>query len=312
MRCSWLLIATLACARRETAESVKLDPEIAATQPLQVPTPVDDVGVATRWLEALRDGGHRDLAALTRYPFELHEDGGGCADQTAPNAEALHTAIACLANDASLIELLRSPESSTVEPLADVHLPAWAKKWHVTTTPSRIVTAEFSRNDSRAEFDLSIVDGGVRGVWKSGVDGSWAIKLATDWIEAVRTRDLERLARVTAYPFELRDSGRDAGCGRRLVKARADLAKAVDCLFRSDQLHRAMTDTAASGFVAYEADSPLANWIEPWWRENEHNGLQRVMTMVATTEGYEYDFQLLMGRDGIRVAWKLGAFEARD
>lgn len=73
-----------------------------------------------------------------------------------------------------------------------------------------------------------------------------------------------------------------------------------------------MTDTPASGFNAYEQDSPLADWIEPWWREKEHRQLQRVMTMVATAEGYEYDFQMLMSRDGVRVVWKLGAFESRD
>jgi hypothetical protein len=34
--------------------------------------------------------------------------------------------------------------------------------------------------------------------------------------------------------------------------------------------------------------------------------------MVATADGYEYDFQLLTDDDGVRVAWKLGAFEARE
>ena len=135
----------------------------------------------------------------------------------------------------------------------------------MTTTPSRIVTAALRRNDTRVELDLSIVDGGVRGVWKSGMEASWAIKMATERVDAVRARDLERLARMTAYPFELRDTGRDASCG--------------------------MTDTPVSGFNGYDRDSPVANWIEPWWRENEHRPLQRVMTVVATVEGYEYDFQ---------------------
>lgn len=59
-----------------------------------------------------------------------------------------------------------------------------------------------------------------------------------------------------------------------------------------------MTDTPVSGFDAYDRDSPLVNWIEPWWRENERKALQRVMTMVATVEGYEYDSQMLMSREG--------------
>lgn len=136
--------------------------------------------------------------------------------------------------------------------------------------------------------------------------------MATEWTDAVRHRSLERLAKVTSYPFELRDAGRDATCDRRVATNQEELARAVDCLFASPRLQLAMTDTPASGFIALEADSPLANWIEPWWRPSEHGVLRRVMTMVATADGYEYDFQLLTDDDGVRVAWKLGAFEARE
>jgi hypothetical protein len=73
-----------------------------------------------------------------------------------------------------------------------------------------------------------------------------------------------------------------------------------------------MTDTQASGFVLVQLDSPPANWIERWWRPSEHEGLHRVMTMVATSDGYEYDFQLLTDDNGVRVVWKLGAYEARE
>lgn len=51
---------------------------------------------------------------------------------------------------------------------------------------------------------------------------------------------------------------------------------------------------AVSGFNAYELDHPL-HWIEPWWRESDHEPLQRVMTLVATVEGY--DSQMLMPRE---------------
>lgn len=230
MRAGWFFIATLTCCRGETANAVKGQPEIAAAQPVQELTPLDDVAVATRWLEALLDADQKEMARLTRYPFEFHDQNGSCTDQTAPNPEALPTAVACLSNDEALIALLRNPDSVSVDPIASGDLPARAKKWHMTP-PSGIVTASLRRNDSRAELELSMVDGGVRGVWRSGVGAPWAVKLATEWVEAVRARDLDQLARLTAYPFELRDTGRDASCGRRLVKGREGLPSAVDCCF---------------------------------------------------------------------------------
>lgn len=177
MRLRWLLIAALTCCRTETVEPVKPEAEPALAQPLPQPAPADDVAVATRWLETLRDRDLTELAALTRYPFELHEQDGSCAAQTAPSSEALPSAVACLTRDLGLMGLLRSPDTATVEPLADVHLPAWAKKWHVTTAPSRIVTAALRRNDTRVELDLSIVDGACggsgRAAWRPPGRSRW-------------------------------------------------------------------------------------------------------------------------------------------
>jgi hypothetical protein len=55
----------------------------------------------------------------------------------------------------------------------------------------------------------------------------------------------------------------------------------------------------------------LAEWTRPWWRQKDHGTLQGAYAMVATTEGHEYDFQILVDRDGVRVVWKRGSFESR-
>ena len=211
-----------------------------------------------------------------------------------------------------MVGLLRSNDHADVQLLPDVHLAAWAKEWPVASPPGQIVETAFIRSDSRLRLYVSVVDGVVAGLWRGGAAGSWAVELAREWVDAVRHRDLDRLARVTTFPFELRDRGRDATCGKQVVKTREGLARGVDCLFRSAQLQRAMTDSPVSGYIISEPGDSLPNWLTPWWRESEHRGLQRVMTMVSTVEGYEYDFQILMARDGVRVVWKSGAFEARD
>jgi len=55
----------------------------------------------------------------------------------------------------------------------------------------------------------------------------------------------------------------------------------------------------------------LPDWLKPVWREKDH-ALQRVSTLVATADGYEFDFQMLVARDaGVHAVWKLGSFESR-
>lgn len=312
------LVAMLAC-RRETADrsptSVEPQPqaEVTSAPPAKGPSSSDDVAIATRWVEALRDADQPGLSASTVYPFELHDASSTCKEQTASSPEQLSTVLACLSNDPVLIDVLRKHDSAAIEPLPSARLGSWARKWHVSAVPGmRIVTAFFDRRDARAQLDLWVVDGGVRGVWKSGVNGSREIQLATEWLSAVKKRDVERLAKVTSYPFEVRDTRRDAACGKRTAKSRDTLPAAVDCLFQSELLHRALVDSPSTRLLANEPTDSLPEWIEPWWREKEHRGLLRVFALVATNEGHEFDLQMLIARDGVRVVWKLGSLESRD
>jgi hypothetical protein len=322
----WVLLSILACARHDGAEassgqgqtavgpSEPVGTPPAATAAAPGPTaPVDDVTVATRWLEALRDRDQQGLIALSRYPFELHDVMGECQGQKlAASVAELPDTLQCLLKDDILVDVLKTNDSAAVEPFPDIHFARWAKKWGVAPDQSRrLVTASFNRLDARFEFYLWVVDGGVRGVWKSGVNGAWAIKIAGEWLGAVRNRDVEQLARLTSYPLEVRDTRREARCGKRVAKGRDALAKTVDCLFKGELLHRALVESPSSGFDASEPSESLPEWVEPWWREKEHGGLQAVGTTVSTSEGYEFDFQILVARSGVRTVWKLGSFESR-
>jgi hypothetical protein len=222
--------------------------------------------------------------------------------------------LSCLWTDVGVMDVLRTHDTSAVEPLPSVHLAEWAQKWHVTPAPAvEVLTGYFGRQDARLSIDLWVGDGGFRAAWKSGLNGSREVQVAGEWLAALRDRDLERLGRLTSYPFEVRDQRREALCGKRAAKTRDDLKAAVDCLFRGKLLHRALVDSPSPGFTADEPSDSLPDWTEPWWREQDHAGLARVSTMVATVEGYEFDFQMLLERDGgVRVVWKLGGFESRQ
>ena len=319
-----LLVMMLSCSRRDAAEgpapSVQPQAEVAAARvapPKPAPPPAPpsgDVGIATRWVDALREGNAGDLQAYARYPFELHDDGGSCPPrQTTSRPEDLTFVLSCLTTDNAVIDLLRRHDSGAVEPLPDHQLAAWQKKWHVSSNPDmHVVTAFYNRNDARTSLDLWIADGGVRGVWRSGVSGAGAIGIATRWLDAVRHENLEQLAQLTRYPFEVRDTGRDAHCKKKVAYGRDTLEPAVSCLLHSDLLHRALTDSTSSRMLADgQPPTSLAEWARPWWREKDHAGLQSVYTMVATTDGYEFDFQILVDHDGVRAVWKSGSFESR-
>jgi hypothetical protein len=315
MRWGWLLLA-LACAKHEAGGSTSIQPhpESASTPPEKPPLPIDPIAVGTRWLDALRDADQQLLASSTLYPFELHDDGGTCEPhQKALSPEQLELVLRCLVTDDTLRDVLRTHDSAAVELLPNARLATWAEKWHVTPGPGlQIISGFFNRQDARFNLDLSVEGHGVRAVWKSGVNGTREIKVAREWLDALQARDIGRLSQVTAYPFEVRDKRREALCGKRSAKGPDTLASAVECLFRGDLLHRALIDSPSPGITADEASDSLPNWIAPWWREKDHRGLQRVSTMVATVDGYEFDFQILVARDGVRAVWKLGSFESRN
>lgn len=311
-----LLLVAVACKTREGGDGTppQIQAEVAIAQAERSKVSLEPVAVATVWLEALRDGADGILQSHTRFPFELHDETGRCAGQTAAGAEQLSSLLACLRSDAALMDILRTHETAAIEPIPLARLEAWANRWHVQPTPGlQIISGYFARQDARYTLDVQVDGQGVVAVWKSGINGSREIQIARQWLNAVKARDVEALERLTSYPFEVRDAGRDALCGKRTATSQAELSGAVACMFRSDLLHHALTESPSPGFTADDASDSLPNWIGAWWREKDHRQLQRVSTMVSTLEGDEFDFQMLVARDGgVRTVWKAGGFEAPD
>jgi hypothetical protein len=178
--------------------------------------------------------------------------------------------LACLSADEELIGSLRTHESASVEPLGAVRLAAWQQQWHASGNPDmHIVTALFNHEDVRVNLDIWVVDGGVRGVWKSAANGAGAsIGIASRWMDALRNRDLAALTRLTRYPFEVRDTGRDARCKTRIAAGPATLESTLGCLLGSEPFHRALIDSPSPRVLADGAiPQSLAEWSRPWWRQ---------------------------------------------
>jgi hypothetical protein len=269
---------------------------------------------AASWLEALRARDEDALSALTRYPFEWRNTGTrACnASQPAGTAEQFSPIIGCLLADSSLRRALTEHDRAGIADLPVGHLQDWAKPWRENAPAGAVlVNAFIKRSDMQLDVDLWINQGGVQALWTNVVDGTSQVKLARGWLEALKKRDLRSLAEVTSYPFEVRDAGREAKCGKRTAANRAALDSAVKCLFENDELMQALALRAPFVEAAGE-DASIPNWAESWWNAKEHNGLSKVSVGVSNPLSYSFDIVLMVAPDGVRAFWKLGSLESRD
>lgn len=192
------------------------------------------------------------------------------------------------------------------------HLQDWAKPWREQAPPGTLlVNAFIKRSDMQLDMDLWINQGAVQAFWTHVVDATSEVELARAWLEALKRKDLAALAKATSYPLEVRDSGREAVCGKRSAANRAALQSALRCLFDNTELIKALNSRATFVEAASE-DSSMPNWAETWWQASKHQGLRKVSAGVSNPVSYSFDIILMVAPDGVRAFWKLGSLESRD
>jgi hypothetical protein len=272
-----------------------------------------NMAAAASWLEALRDRDEDALTRLTGFPFEwLNTAAGSCnAKQPASNVAEFSPLIGCLLADSSLRRALTEHQRAGIADLPIGHLQDWAQPWRRRVpTGTLLVNAFFKRSEMQLDIDLWVNQGAVQELWTHVVDGTSQVKLARTWLEGLKKRDLSTIASVTSYPFEVRDSGREAVCGNRTAADREALESAVRCLFDNHELIQAL-DRPPFVEAAGEGAS-MPNWAERWWEPRKHQGLSKVSAGVSNPLGYSFDMILMVAPDGVRAFWKWGSLESRD
>jgi len=269
---------------------------------------------AVQWLEALRS---RDKAALSRstaYPFEWLDAGRqGCtATQPATAPEGLSPIVDCMLADEILLRALEEHDRAGITALPVGHLQDWAQTWRERApADATLVNAFIKRSDIQVDADLWISGGAVRALWTKVVDGTSPTGIAQRWLDALRSRDLSALARLTSYPFEVRDTGREAACGKRSAAKPQALESAVKCLLRNEELHKALASQPP--FVeATGPDYSIPDWAERWWQDRQHATLTKISAGAYDPHGFSFDLVLLLAPDGVRAVWKLGSLESRN
>ena len=275
-------------------------------------TPAMDV--ANHWIEALRARDKGTLSGSTQYPFEwLDTNRQGCrTKQPAVGPEELSLILDCLLADPTLQRALAEHDRAGIVELPLEHLQEWAR-------PSRdrapvgatLVNVFIKRADIQVEMDLWVTRGAVQALWTNLEDGSSAVSIARRWLDALQKRDLGALAQVTSYPFEVRDTGREAVCGKRVAATPEAFESAVQCLFRNDELIKAL-ESGPPFVEAAGEDYSIPNWAEHWWHASKYGGLKKISAGTFNPVSFSFDLILMTAPEGVRTFWKLGSLESRD
>lgn len=272
--------------------------------------------VAATWLDTLVRG---DLPALTRqtgFPFELRDSGkeGHCPPlATAGAASELAGVTSCMRSDDVLTSVLREHSTGGFDPLLPDGLQTWARPWRESLDPTwQLVTGYFSRPDAYVEVNLAIAKDGVRALWKTGMDGTRDAALASQWLAALRAKDMTAIERLSAFPFDLRDTGRHASCGRRVADKPDSMRKMLSCLLGNDVLNQALAESPESpAIVAHPEDEP-PEWATSWLASRSSTPSVRVGVLVATGKGDEFELLLLVSGSRVQGIYARGGFEATE
>jgi hypothetical protein len=269
---------------------------------------------AARWLEALRVRNKGALSGSTQFPFEwLDASRQSCsAKQPAAGPEELSPILDCLLADPILQRALGEHDRAGIAELPSGHLQEWAQPLlERAPVGATLVNAFIKRSDIQLDMDLWVTRGAVQALWTKVVDGSSAINIARRWLDALQKRDLRALAEVTGYPFEVRDTGREAVCGKRFVAKPEAFESAVKCLFRNEELIKAL-ESGPPFVEAAGEDYSIPNWAEHWWQAAKHGGLSKISAGVTNPVSFSFDLILMVAPEGVRAFWKLGSLESRD
>jgi hypothetical protein len=341
------MASVIACARQESGKPPIDKPATAPTEQLQspsrtaqsvttasqalpapsdVPKPgesfLEPVGIpmsrgmvtADRWLRALRDGDEAALTSATQYPFEWRSTNElDCpAKQPAETAEEFSPIVSCLFTDGSLRRALPEHDLGGISELPLGHLQDWAQPWRQDARPgATLVNAFVKRSDLQLDMDLWVEGGSVQAFWMHAVDGAREVAIVKRWLEALKNRDARALSQVTSYPFEVRDTGREAKCGKRTAADASALESATKCLFTNAELNHALTSNRP--FIeSTNADYEIPSWGERWLQASRHASLKKVSAGAYAHRGFSFDMVVLVDTAGVRALWMYGSLESND
>jgi len=131
------------------------------------------------------------------------------------------------------------------------------------------------------------------------------LEIAARWLEALRSRDMERLTGSSEFPIEFRDTKKQGHCeARRSAADVRGLARAVECLTEDELLMSLMHDKPGVPPVETQPEGRIKPWAEAWGPEVPA-GSRAISSYYGRTDAW-ISIILWVDSRGVRAVWKDG------
>ena len=140
----------------------------------------------------------------------------------------------------------------------------------------------------------------------SELSKSEAEHAATQWLNALRSRDRAQLEKLSALPFELRELVEYPKCQPARASKPGEIPDALACLLEDQLL---MEELAAQPAPVTEmiATADLPSWAASLRRSPPGQG--RLVHIRLPGNGVSYQILLLAGSSGVHRVWKFAEYD---
>jgi hypothetical protein len=138
-----------------------------------------------------------------------------------------------------------------------------------------------------------------------------ALQTAASWLVALRQHDTSRLAALTAFPFNMRTSGTEAGCDDFTIDTAGLMPDGLRCMFEDKLLESQWQDLSSMGVLAGAKlldPAQLPVWTALWRREL--GSQSKLVSVDVPGNGASIQFILVLRDDAVSALWKDVSYES--
>lgn len=133
-----------------------------------------------------------------------------------------------------------------------------------------------------------------------------AVRIAGDWLSAMRSRDRAKLQTLADVPFELQELVQYPKCETKRAEKREDVVAALDCLLSDDLLMEELGKQPAPVTEAIGiADLPP-------WAATQKDRIEpgQLVQIRLPGDGVSYQLLLLTAKASVKRVWKFAEYDS--
>jgi hypothetical protein len=174
------------------------------------------------------------------------------------------------------------------------------------TSPAAVANLGLAdqRYNSALEFDISGVSPSI-GPKDGTSETKIALRIAANWLIALRHHDLGKLQALSAFPFSTRNTATEAGCSDQTIDAADGIADALHCLMDDSLLAEQWQDLERQHHTLLA--EPLRTESAPAWAARwlgEAGGHSTLVFVDVPGNGVAFHFIFTVYGDAVRSLWK--------